>query len=607
MKLNQYQWDPQADQIGEGTFAEVFKATDNNGDPVALKIYRDSVIKGLTSGSFNGKYSLESEFAKGKHLSHTNVIRYIGFDYIVHTNFMGQQVSYPVLIMEYADTESLELRLQRAYPLNENSGLTTDVLKTEEILTIGHEILEGLTYLHEQGIIHRDLKPANILFKTDRRGHPVAKITDFGISRDILEQSTTGSTANVGTISYMAPEQFMPKTFGVDGNISNGTDIWAVGVILHRMFTGKLPFNSPEAITDVEPDYGQVPLKYRALLKGCLQKHAAKRFPDVKAVLETLNNARQPVKLGWYEKNKRIIHWTAAIVLTMTLCYRVAFYISNGPDTAKYVTNMILKQTDTVNGESFTYTYTGWLKNGEPNGMGTYLFKDGDKYSGESKNGHADGKGIMYYKVDGGYDTVEGEFKNGKPNGLGTLLSKNGDKYIGQFKNGLPDGKGKGTSKVEGTFEGNFKNGDLDGSGTLLSINGDKYVGQFKNGKPDGSGTLLSVSGDKYVGQFKNGFLDGSGTYQYINGDKYVGQFKDGFKEGHGLWYINTDGQFKGDKYDGEFVNGNYQGIGTYYFRNGTKYEGDFKNGLPNGSGKMYDNSGNLSESGNYLNGVLQK
>ncbi|HTD40113.1 MAG TPA: hypothetical protein VK671_05795, partial [Mucilaginibacter sp.] len=84
MKLNQYEWDPESDVLGNGAFAEVFKAKDNNGHYAALKIYREAIIKGSTGGGFQSKYTLEEEYKKGELLAHTNVIRYLNLDYIVH-------------------------------------------------------------------------------------------------------------------------------------------------------------------------------------------------------------------------------------------------------------------------------------------------------------------------------------------------------------------------------------------------------------------------------------------------------------------------------------------------------------------------------------------
>ena len=78
MRLGNYEWDPEADLIAEGTFAEVFRARDTNtaGRTVALKIYKEAVAKGTSGSSGQKKYTLEKEFQKVDRLSHTNIITY---------------------------------------------------------------------------------------------------------------------------------------------------------------------------------------------------------------------------------------------------------------------------------------------------------------------------------------------------------------------------------------------------------------------------------------------------------------------------------------------------------------------------------------------------
>ena len=152
--------------------------------------------------------------------------------------------------------------------------------------------MAGIGYLHEQGIIRRDLKPANILFKTDRMGRKVVKITDFGISHDSLTNDNSGSTLGAGTINYMAPEQFLPKTYGFNQSISDRTDMWAFGVIFYRLLTGSLPFKNQEQIIDTEVNLTQVPAPYRALIGKCLQKHADKRYASAKDVIAELDKVK---------------------------------------------------------------------------------------------------------------------------------------------------------------------------------------------------------------------------------------------------------------------------------------------------------------------------
>ena len=84
MRLGNYEWDPEADLIAEGAFAEVFRARDTNtaSRTVALKIYKEAVAKGTSGSSGQKKYTLEKEFQKVDGLSHTNIITYYGLDYI---------------------------------------------------------------------------------------------------------------------------------------------------------------------------------------------------------------------------------------------------------------------------------------------------------------------------------------------------------------------------------------------------------------------------------------------------------------------------------------------------------------------------------------------
>ena len=307
MKLNQYEWDPVIDLIAEGAFAEVFRAMDTNTTNryVALKIYKEAVSKGSSVNSGHKKYSLEKEFQNVDGLSHSNIISYFGLDYIKHVDAMGRSSSYAVLIMEYA-----------------NEGTLTDLMRTDPdnklINKIIYDILQGVRYLHSEGIIHRDLKPGNILITRTRKGVPIAKITDFGISRDTFSDNTIlqSMTEGVGTPHYMAPEQIYKKKFGLNGELSNRTDIWALGVIIYRILTNTLPFghNSKdfdyvrEAIVNESPDYANIPSNYLAFLKACFKKEASERPNSIDELIPLLgDNLEKTVSINLsndqHEKN----------------------------------------------------------------------------------------------------------------------------------------------------------------------------------------------------------------------------------------------------------------------------------------------------------------
>lgn len=136
------------------------------------------------------------------------------------------------------------------------------------------------------------------------------------------------------------------------------------------------------------------------------------------------------------------------------------------------------------------------------NGKGTWIFANGDTYSGEFLEGNLEGEGT-YTFLNG--DKYTGDFENSNLNGEGTYTYFSGDKYIGEYDSGLKNGEG-----------------------TYSYANGDKYSGEFKNGKPNGVGTFTFTDGEKYFGEWKEGKRHGKGTYTFSKGKKLVGLWEEG-------------------------------------------------------------------------------
>ena len=128
---------------------------------------------------------------------------------------------------------------------------------------------------------------------------------------------------------------------------------------------------------------------------------------------------------------------------------------------------------------------------------------------------------------EGNYDVskYEGRIKNGAPNGQGTYTWSGGVTYVGKWKKGKMDGKGTLTSP-DGSKVGEWKDGEPIGQGTFTWSNGGKYVGEWKNRKMNGQGTFTFPDGEKYVGEYKNGkpwngigyYKNGKIKYTYVNG-----------------------------------------------------------------------------------------
>jgi serine/threonine-protein kinase len=129
------------------------------------------------------------------------------------------------LVMQFIDGQDLDAMFRRCGGLSEHATLP-----------IFYRALKGLGYAHRQGIIHRDLKPANILVTRDGR----VKLTDFGIARITGGLRLTMTGAQVGTVFYMSPEQIQ----GTEAETRS--DIYAMGVSLYEVLTGRLPFDGDD-------------------------------------------------------------------------------------------------------------------------------------------------------------------------------------------------------------------------------------------------------------------------------------------------------------------------------------------------------------------------
>ncbi len=185
------------------------------------------------------------------------------------------------IVMELVEGPTLAERIDRG------------PIPLEEALAIARQIAEALSTAHDKGIIHRDLKPANVKVTPDGK----VKVLDFGLAklidpRESAEdpslsptvvkgRSPTMAGVIMGTAGYMSPEQ--ARGLAVDKR----ADIWAFGVVLHEMITGRQLFPG-ETVTDVlasvvkdQPDLTQVPASVRVLLQRCLEKDPKRRLRDI--------------------------------------------------------------------------------------------------------------------------------------------------------------------------------------------------------------------------------------------------------------------------------------------------------------------------------------
>ncbi len=145
--------------------------------------------------------------------------------HIVAVHSVGTYDDIPYLVMEYVDGPTLATHLAKK-----------GKLESRDALRIVRQILLGLAEAHTLGLVHRDLKPANVMI--DRQGRPI--ILDFGLVRDASGENLTRAGMILGTPRYISPEQVQGR------NIDQRTDLYAVGIMLFEMLTGKPPFSDKD-------------------------------------------------------------------------------------------------------------------------------------------------------------------------------------------------------------------------------------------------------------------------------------------------------------------------------------------------------------------------
>ena len=194
--------------LGRGGMGEVYRADDLTlGQAVALKFLPEEAAQ---DPALLDRFRAEVRIARK--VSHPNVCRV--YD-------VGEVDGQPYLSMEYVDGEDLASLLRRI-----------GRLPNDKALDIARQLCAGLAAAHAKGVLHRDLKPANIML--DGRGQAI--ITDFGLAA--FADQAQGAEARSGTPAYMSPEQLSGK------GVSEKSDIYALGLVLYELFTGRRAFSA---------------------------------------------------------------------------------------------------------------------------------------------------------------------------------------------------------------------------------------------------------------------------------------------------------------------------------------------------------------------------
>jgi hypothetical protein len=275
--------------IGEGGMGEVYEALDRAvGEKVALKTLGLRAPLGE-----EGIARCLAEMQLARRVTHRNVCRV--FDLALHTERVrpggDATVTLPLLTMELLAGESLGARIARTGPL--------PLVEVRELVT---QMAAALDAAHGAGVVHLDFKCDNVMLVPEPRQGVRVVVTDFGLARRYRERSMAGlPSARLagGTVGYMAPEQLDGERAGPEA------DIWALGVVIFEMLTGRRPFagSTPlevalQVVNAPPPGLGKgVPRGWERVVHRCLRPRPEERFrraADLLAALEAASSSRRP-------------------------------------------------------------------------------------------------------------------------------------------------------------------------------------------------------------------------------------------------------------------------------------------------------------------------
>jgi len=281
--------------IGKGGMGEVYLAerNDNSYDQeVAIKCFSQK----LDSEKFLKNFKQEQQFLAN--LNHPNIA------HIIDGGLTDNQVPY--IIMEYVDGPTI------------TEYLSNSALNEKKLLDLFQQVAKTIQFAHNQLVLHLDIKPSNML--VNKNG--LVKLLDFGIAKEASADAEDATLNTAASPRFAAPEQLN------GGQLSTGTDIYQLGLLLHLLFTKQLPFTEADIqnvnksrIVEVDAN---LPTELTAIIKKCLSQDVSDRYTTADQLIADIENYKNgyPVTAyaqEWNYKAEKYIkrNWLAASLMTL--------------------------------------------------------------------------------------------------------------------------------------------------------------------------------------------------------------------------------------------------------------------------------------------------
>jgi len=477
-------------KIGEGGFGITYKAIQSGlGRIVCIKEYfpagkciRNTHAKTLHLQGFN-----EEQFEKYRQafvkeaqtlatLNHANIVEVIDV-------FDENNTSY--MVMPFIEGQSLN-------SIVEKQGK----LQYPEAVNYMAQITSAVSYIHEKNILHRDIKPDNVMITQDFK----AILIDFGSAREFVHDKTQAHTSML-THGYAPTEQYT-------ANSRKGayTDIYAIGATLYFALTSHAPLEAAARMTEKMPEpielNPEIPTEANRTILKAMQLKAENRHQNVQEFMDDLLNVKPS------ELIDETIGGTTIVIKkgskkVITRIVIVALFLLAGGGILFYQHDKAVKEQKIFD-EAMHSLLDGKVENlkvwmyddeillspteGILVNQGGY-FKVSNNNQLEVITYFPSNKSLIYTY------TYSGQMQGGFPNGEGIAIYGDGAAYTGMFSKGLKHGNNSVYVDNSGVFEGNFRDDLRTGRGKLTKTDGTVFEGIWRGGKINGEGRIIDANG----------------------------------------------------------------------------------------------------------------